>query len=281
MDLKQVLIIGSSGCLGAALMRLLPEWGMEGHAYDLRDGNNLFDTANLQQALQPVEVCIHLAAQADMAKAGQDISGTFRLNVEGTASVAKACVKANTKFLFCSSIGVYGNSKHSQQTEDSPISPTETYAESKAQAEQHLREIAGLDYRIIRPSVFYGPGTRPGLATQKFIDACLAGNTIQVHGDGRQTRCYTHVDDVASAFAVVIKEWPQEIVFNVASDTTVSVLELIDIIGRITNTQPKFEHVADRAGQIHQSCIDCSRLKSYGWEARHPSLEAGLLACLK
>lgn len=279
--MKHLLITGSNGCLGSALMRLLPEWGMEGHPYDLTDGDDIFDIDNLRQALQSVDACIHLAAQADLEKAEQDVAGTFHLNAEGAVSVAKTCAKTNTRFLFCSSICVYGNSKHSKQTEDSPINPTETYAESKTQAEQRLRAVEGLDYRVIRPSVFYGPGMRPALATQKFIDACLAGITIQVHGDGKHTRCYTHVDDVASAFAVVAKEWPRETVFNAASDEMVSVLELIDIIARITNTQPALEYVVDRCGQIYQSHIDCSRLKNYGWKVRYPSVEAGLLACLK
>ena len=281
MDLKQVLITGSSGCLGTALMRLLPEQGMEGRSYDLSNGDDIFDADNLYQALQPVDACIHLAAQADLEKAKQDTTDTFRINVEGTVSVAETCARTNTKLLFCSSVCVYGNNKHSRQTEGSPTAPAETYSKTKTEAEQRLSAIEQLDYRIIRPSVFYGRGMRASLATQKFIDACLEGRTIQVHGDGKHTRCYTHVNDVASAFALVLEKWPREVVFNVASDEVISVLELIDIVGYVTGTQPKFEHVADRHGQIYQSNIGCGRLKSYGWQPGYPSVKAGLLDYLK
>lgn len=280
MDVKNVLVTGARGFLGTALVRVLAECGINSRSYDISDGQDILDPDGLRWAMRGMAGCVHLAAQADLEAAEKAPEEAFRLNVDGALRVAEVCAEVGAKYLFASSVCPYGNNGHDVQTEESPLCPTEIYAETKAVAERALKEVAGLDYRIIRPAVYYGPGMRPALAVHRFMTACLSGNAIQVHGDGKQTRCYVHVDDVAGAFATVLQKWPDELVFNVASDEVVSVLELIEIVSRVTGTQPAIQHVADRFGQIYHSHIDCTLLKNHGWRARYPSLEAGLLTCL-
>ena len=99
-----------------------------------------------------------------------------------------------------------------------------------------------------------------------------------IHGDGQQTRCYTHVDDVSSGI-ICILESEATGVFNISSEEELSVLELIDILSKVTNKVANVEFVDDRAGQIRKSNISSKRLNSLGWWPRY-TIEDGLMSCL-
>ncbi|MGR3914742.1 MAG: NAD(P)-dependent oxidoreductase [Gammaproteobacteria bacterium] len=273
--MMRVLVTGSGGMLGGVLMRTLRRRGMQAAGYDLRNGRDILNARSLAQALRGMDLCVHAAAVADLYAAAGDPAACRRINVQGTRVTAEQCAKQNVKLLFTSTACAYGNNGRSRQFEDSPLRPGGTYSETKVQAEKSLAAIAGLDYRIIRPATFYGPGMRAALATQTFIDDCRAGRAMQIHGDGKQTRNFTHVADIAAAFASVAEQWPREKIFNAASDEETSVLELAILIARLTNTAPRIEHTPQRFEQIHGSSLDCTRLKNYGWRPAY-ALESGL-----
>ena len=278
--MKKILVTGSSGLLGRSLVRFLCQHGVQTVPYDLSHGKDIRDRNSFRQSLQGVDLCIHLAAVADMYVAAQDRDFCFEINLGATRMIAEECAKQDVRLLFISTVCVYGNNGCKRQVEMSPLCPHDNYTESKVAAEVLLPEVENLDYRIMRPSTFYGSGMRGSLATQKFLDACLKGKAIQIHGDGMQTRCFTHVDDIASALITVAAKWPEEKVFNIASDEERTVLQLAEIAGCVTNIRPRIEYISDREGQIRISSIDSSLLKSYGWRAKY-SLREGLRTCLK
>ena len=262
------MVTGSRGFLGKSVVSQLQGFNRDVVHFDLQDGDDILNSQQVISALQNSDLCIHLAAVADIYDAKADAKRCRMINVEGTRNVAKACVEADVRLLFISTACAYGNNGHLVQTENSPLAPTEIYAETKAEAENLLSSIKDLDYRIIRPATFYGPGMRDTLAIQRFVTASNSGRRIEIHGTGTQTRCYTHVDDVALAIMIIAEQWPEDIVYNVANPQPKSVIELVDMIRELSGKDLEIRHIDDRIGQIYCSSIDVSRMESLGWTPR-------------
>ena len=274
----KVLVTGSEGFLGRRLCALL-ETQTEHTVlrYDLQLGHDVLNAEQLDDALNGVDVCIHLAAVADLYIAEEDPERTQSINVEATRLVLEACNRHVVRLLFASTVCAYGNNGYEQSDEKAPLAPTEVYASSKATAEVLFSN--QLDkHCILRLSTFYGPDMRPSLATSVFLRALLNDEVIHIHGDGQQTRCYTHVDDVAQGI-ICILESDQNGVFNVAGEEEVSVLELIKILAIVTNKIPQLQFIDDRFGQIRRSNISSNRLRRLGWHPKY-TLEQGLRSCV-
>ena len=274
----RVLVTGSEGFLGRRLCALL-ETQTEHIVlrYDLQLGHDVLNAEQLDDALNGVDACIHLAAVADLYIAEEDPERTQSINVEATRLVLEACNRHEVRLLFASTVCAYGNNGYEQSDEKAPLAPTEVYASSKATAETLFSN--QLDkHCILRLATFYGPDMRPSLATSVFLRSLLNDEVIHIHGDGLQTRCYTHVDDVAQGILCIL-ESKQNGVFNIASEEELSVLELIDILSKVTNKVANVEFVDDRAGQIRKSNISSKRLNSLGWWPRY-TIEDGLMSCL-
>jgi UDP-glucose 4-epimerase len=274
----RVLVTGSEGFLGQRLCALLEtETDHEILRYDLQLGHDVLNARQFDAALDGVDACIHLAAIADLYIAEKNPERTQQVNVEATRIVLEACNRHDVRLLFASTVCAYGNNKLEESDENSPLAPTEIYASSKAAGESLLADQLE-KHSIMRLATFYGPGMRQSLATSVFLNALLNDEPLQVHGDGQQTRCYTHVDDVSSGI-ICILESEATGVFNIASEEELSVLELIALLSKVTNKVAHVEFVDDRVGQIRKSNISSKRLNSLGWWPRY-TIEDGLMSCL-
>lgn len=274
----KVLVTGSEGFLGRRLCALLD--AQTEHIvlrYDLQLGHDVLNAEQLDDALDGVDACIHLAAVADLYIAEEDPERTQSINVEATRLVLEACNRHDVRLLFASTVCAYGNNGYEQSDENAPLAPTEVYALSKATAETLLAD--QLDkHCILRLATFYGPDMRQSLATSVFIRALLNDEVIHIHGDGQQTRCYTHVEDVANGILCIL-ESKQTGVFNIAGEEEVSVLKLIEVLAGIANKTPRLQFVDDRFGQIRRSNISSNRLRRLGWFPKY-SIVQGLRSCL-
>ncbi len=276
----KILVTGSKGFLGRYVANRLQSKGHLVLHFDLEDGCDILDSDAFMVAVADSDLCIHLAAVADLYDAEANHNLCQRVNVEGTRIVAECCQSKGVRLLFISTVCAYGNNDCEIQSESSPLAPTEIYAKSKADAEILLTTIPHLDYRIIRPATFYGVGMRETLVIKKFLDASLNDGRIEIHGSGKQTRCYTHVSDVANAIVLIAEKWPEDLRFNVASLEEVSVNNLVSIISSISEIELIPTNVPDRIGQIERSRIDISRMESLGW-APQITLFEGVLQLLE
>jgi UDP-glucose 4-epimerase len=272
-----VLVTGSEGLLGTSVCAELRRRGHALRGYDLVAGDDILDRARLTRALDGCVACLHLAAVADLYDAEADPSRCDLVNVEGTRRVAQACWATGARLLYASTCCVYGNNGVEVCDETAPPAPSERYAQSKLEGEAFV-PLAGPQGVVLRLATFYGPGMRETLATSVFLRRALAGEPIEIHGDGQQTRCYTHVDDVACGIVTVLESSARPTCVNVASDEACSVLELARLAQRVTGVEVPLRFVADRPGQIRRSAIDSSLLRSLGWAPRW-SLADGLRAC--
>lgn len=272
-----VLVTGSEGFLGASVCAELRRRGYAPRGYDLRDGDDILDQDRLHRALRGCVACLHLAAVADLYDADADPIRCELVNVEGTRRVAEACRASGARLLYASTCCVYGNNGVERCDETATPAPSERYAQTKLAGEAFV-QLAGPGGVALRLATFYGPGMRESLATSVFLRRAIAGQAIVVHGDGQQTRCYTHVDDIARGIITVLDSPARPSCVNVASDEVCSVLELARIAQQAAGVEVPLRFVTDRPGQIRHSQIDAGLLRQLGWAPRW-SLADGMRAC--
>ena len=110
-------------------------------------------------------------------KSSDPLTEFRKVNVEGTARLAREAAKAGVKrFVFISSIKVNGEETNTPYTPESPPNPTDPYGISKYEAEQVLRKIeaeTGLEVVVVRPTLVYGPGVKANFLNMM---KCLKGN---------------------------------------------------------------------------------------------------------
>ncbi|HEX3131756.1 MAG TPA: NAD-dependent epimerase/dehydratase family protein, partial [Thermoanaerobaculia bacterium] len=153
------------------------------------------------------------------------------------------------RFVFTSSIAVYGRNQL-PMTEEMEPRPEDPYGISKYAVELDLRaahDMFGLDFLVFRPHNVYGErqnlGDRYRNVIGIFLNQLMQGEPLTVFGDGTQTRAFSHIADVAPLIARSIEiEEARNQVFNVGADRPYSILELVDVIGRVLDVEPRIGH---------------------------------------
>ena len=273
----KILVTGSEGFLGKILCQQLNTAGHEIVRYDISLGKDILDREQLAQEMASCTVCIHLAAVADLYIAEHQPELARNLNINATKSLLEIAEELNIRVLFASTVCAYGNNGVAVCVEESPLAPTEVYAESKAEAERLFYD--KLDkHAILRLATFYGPNMRTSLATSIFIKALKNNEQIHIHGTGLQTRCYTHVDDIASGI-IAVMDSEQNGIYNISSDEEMNVIDLIELISELMGKKANTVHVNDRFGQINKSKISSKKLQNLGWKPKY-DLRSGLKTCI-
>jgi dihydroflavonol-4-reductase len=207
----RILITGGSGFIGSRLAQMAHHNGERltvftaenngvEHARcgELRKagieviGGSLDDTAALESALRGCDFVIHLAAAQHEAERPESY---FRqVNVEGTRRLLELSARAGVRrFVYGSTIGVYGNAANATLDEDSPITPMNAYGRTKAAAEAVVRAHEGkMSCAIVRISETYGPGD---MRLLKLFRGVLSGRYLTV-GDGKNEHQLIYVDDL-------------------------------------------------------------------------------------
>lgn len=168
----------------------------------------------------------HLAAYAAEGLSHYIRRYNYETNVVGSVNLINAAVNYGVKrFVFTSSVAVYGLDAHGATEEQRPT-PIDPYGIAKWTVEQDLRAAAitfGLPYTIFRPGNVYGPrqnlsdGYRNAVGI--FIRQCLKGEPMTIYGDGEQTRQFTYIDDVAPLIAICVDVPPMENqIYNIGAD---------------------------------------------------------------
>jgi UDP-glucose 4-epimerase len=227
-----------------------------------------FDVINLQ------------AAQIDVRVSVQDPGFDAQTNVFGLINMLEGAALGKVKrVVFASSGGVvYGDPEVLPTPETSPKMPISPYGVSKLSGEHYLRALGtlrGFETVAMRYANVFGPRQDPKSeagVVSIFISRLLEGLPITIYGDGKQTRDYVFVEDVARAnvAASSAKLSPSSdhdsIAFNVATAQQVSVLELANAVGETLGVKPKIDFAPARAGELMRSSLDISKAKkTLGW----------------
>lgn len=184
--------------------------------------------SDLPSMLPGCRTVIHCAAHVHRATETDEEKQTFqRINVDGTARLAEACMRAKVQqFVYLSTIAVYGEAIHRElPDEESNIRCKTFYAQSKYEGEQVVRN-SSLDWRIVRIATVYGIGDRANF--WKLAKAMKRGRfVLPGRGMARKSVIEIHeLVDILSRLAVI--EDPKYRLLNLANPNTPSLREICD-----------------------------------------------------
>jgi UDP-glucose 4-epimerase len=220
----------------------------------------------------------HLAGRADLVPSIVNPEDYFQVNVEGTFRALQLARELGVKrFLYAASSTCYGIPDTYPTPESAPCNPEHPYALTKLMGEEmvlHWQKVYQLPALSLRLFNVYGPRSRTtgayGAVFGVFLKQKLAGVPFTVVGDGTQTRDFTFVSDVASAFLAAAKSGVQGEIFNVGSGHTYAVNRLIELLGG------EKEFIPRRPGEPDCTFADTQKITSrIGWTPSIP-LEEGV-----
>jgi UDP-glucuronate 4-epimerase len=203
----------------------------------------------------PIDSVVNLAARAGVRQSIETPWAYFETNVRGTLNLLELCREFGiSKLVLASTSSLYGAHNplpfNEQANTDAPLSP---YAASKKAAETlcyAYHSLYGIGITVLRYFTVYGPGGRPDMSIFRFIQWISEGRPVVVYGDGRQSRDFTYVDDIAHGTLAALSPLKYEII-NLGSDRPVVLLDAIrlieDILGRKAVLDFRPSHPADVA----------------------------------
>ena len=219
-----------------------------------------------------IEGIVHLAAIVNIVEALKEPLRAIRVNVYGTASMLELARKLDIdRFVFASSVAVYGEPLKLPIREEHPIRPANLYGLTKLIGEKLLWRWYS-DYGIktvaLRYFNVYGPRMRPGPyagVVYNFVKALLNGLKPVIYGDGLQTRDFVYVEDVARANMLALKS-NYVGALNICSGRETSIVELYSILCSMMQGCPGPEYAPPRPGDVRRSVGDCSLAgRVLGW----------------
>ena len=219
-----------------------------------------------------VEVVVHLAARAGPRPSLEQPRLFYEVNVIGMLGLLEAARKHGVhNFVAASSSSVYGLNTTMPFAEDHRIHrPASPYAASKGAAEllgHTYAHVYGVPVTMVRLFTVYGPRQRPDMAIMKFAQRIVAGEPIEIYGDGSSVRDYTYVDDVVAALAALVdRPFPYE-VFNVGGGHRVVLDEVVQALERGLDRAAIVRHVGEQVGDVPATWSDSSHAReAFGYE---------------
>ena len=196
------------------------------------------DNSRLRDLVAACDYIIHMAAQAGVRSSwGTSFEVYLRNNIHATQLLLEAAKGTGIKQLvYSSSSSVYGESREMPLVESAALHPISPYGVTKLAGENLAVYSRAFEVPTVSLRYFtvYGPRQRPDMAFQKFIRAMIAGEPIEVYGDGFQIRDFTYVQDIVEGILLAL-EAPSGSVFNLGGGSKVSLRDAIahleDILG--------------------------------------------------
>ena len=268
----KTLVTGGAGFIGSTLCRMLLEQGDDvivlddlstgtyENLEDMDDGRRLrlivenVNNASITDAcVREADRVFHLASAVGVRLIIDQPVRTLESIVGGTETVLKSCARYRRPFLLTSTSEVYGKGSKVpfSEEDDTVMGPTSKRRWSYASAKM-LDEFLALAYwvetrlPIVITRLFNTVGPRQtgqyGMVIPSFVRQALRGQPITVYGDGQQSRCFAHVQDVAGALAKIIATpAARGKVVNIGNDSEITIMDLARRVKELTGSNSEIQ----------------------------------------
>ena len=319
----KILITGGTGFQGSNLSKSLLKDGHEVVILNLHSEKNetnikrfelqnaykiwgsINDMRTIKDAMAGVDLVVHTAAKIHVDDSIENPTDYFETNVMGTNNVLEAARRFDVPVIHVSTCEVYGF-QDEDLLETSPLMPRSPYAASKAGADRMAyayHTTYDMNICIVRPFNVFGPGQKDGecgAVIPIWTTSLMKGDDINIYGDGSQSREFIYIDDLLSAYKIIIdkmlngKELAGEVI-NIGTGVDVEVKQLAEkMVSKVKGPwippkdhdfsypsgQGKFEkgkivYGESRPGEVKRFISNSDKMKSFGWEPKI-DLEEGL-----
>src|ERR1039458_1143509 len=297
---SHVLVTGAAGFIGSHVCRCLIHEGNRVIGLDDLSGGfrdhlpegvqfvqgSVTDAALVQKlfAEHKFDYVFHLAAYAAEGLSHFIKHFNYTNNLLGSVNLINASVNHDVKcFIFTSSIAVYGRNQL-PMTEDTVPQPEDPYGIAKYAVELDLKEaheMFGLNYVVFRPHNVYGENQNLGDRYRNvigiFMNQIMQGQPMTIFGDGKQTRAFSFIDDVAPVIAASIaRPACYNQVYNVGADKAYSVAELARVVAKAMGAEPNIKMLEARNEVVHAYSAHEKVRKHFGDLIKNISLAEGV-----
>lgn len=300
MGSSKILVTGAAGFIGAAVAKKLVELGFEVITIDnlstgykeavpkgvrLIEGNTYDESILIQLENNEFEAIMHIAGQSSGEISFDNPVYDLQSNAQSTLLLMKLALKTNCKkFIYASTMSVYGIQEEGAVNETALPVPESFYAVGKLASENYMRIYSkyGLACTALRLFNVYGPGQnlenmRQGMISI-YLGKALKTGTIQVKGDKNRFRDMVYIDDVVNAFVTSLQfEKPSYQFYNVATGIKTTVGEVVDAIQKLFDKDIPVKYEGSTAGDVFGIYGSFEKLKNeLNWSPQ-TSLNEGLV----
>jgi nucleoside-diphosphate-sugar epimerase len=232
---------------------------------------SVVDYALVRKLMTGVDYVAHLAAR-NIIVSTKNPREDYEVNIGGTLNVLMAARETKPKrIVYSSSASVYGNPRIIPISEDESPLTFSPYSVSKLAGENYCYSFYETFYvpaTVVRYSNIYGPKQDPGNpycgVISKFILAIENGQTVQIHGDGLQTRDFTYVDDaVSGTLSALLSPRADGLVFNLGTGTETTIIGMVEILTELLGKKVACEHIDRRdIDNIRRRVMNIERIRT-------------------
>jgi UDP-glucuronate 4-epimerase len=301
------IVTGASGFIGSKVAEMLLDQGQDvvgidnmNDAYDVRLKQWRLDILKRRRCFEfyELDICdraglrsifdfegkldgvINLAARAGVRQSLDDPWIYVETNCVGTLNLLEECrTRGINKFVLASTSSLYGNDNpiaHAEHMSTSePLSP---YAASKKAAESlcySYHHLYGLDITVLRYFTVYGPAGRPDMSLFRFVQWICEGRPVTIFGDGRQSRDFTYVDDIARGTLAALKPAGFSII-NLGSDDPAVLMDAVRIVEELTGRSAQIEFKSSHPADVPTTWADITRAREQLNWAPTTNLQSGI-----
>ncbi|MGA1822808.1 MAG: NAD-dependent epimerase/dehydratase family protein [Thermoplasmatota archaeon] len=288
-----VLVTGGAGFIGSHLVDLLISKGHVVYVLDDLSSGTLDNLASvmdepnfkfirgdirnpIEDSVNPssmgggpgIEAVFHLGARVDVTTSMEDPMGDAAVNYIGTINVLNFALKKGVRsVIYSSSAAVYGDTADIPVRETAPKHPLSPYGLHKLSSERMMdifSDVYGMSCSSLRFFNVYGPrqdSNSPYAGViSLFLDKAGKGDPLLIYGDGSQTRDFIHVSDISAALYTAYVDNLKG-VYNVGTGVETSLLDLADMLDRISGRKLRRIFMPARKGEIERSVASIDKLR--------------------
>ncbi|HXY17047.1 MAG TPA: NAD-dependent epimerase/dehydratase family protein [Gaiellaceae bacterium] len=234
---------------------------------------DLVDLDFVRDAVRGCDAVVHLAAVSDVNEVVLDPARAEMVNAGGTRTLLEAArLEGIGTVVYASTIWVYGDRNGEVVDEDAALQlPTHFYTATKLAGEMYCTsyvELFGLDCRIARFGIPYGPRARSATVLAAFAMEALRGEPLTIHGDGSQSRRFVYAEDLAEGVLATLTAGMRGRTYNLVGDESITVRTIAETVCSLIRPVP-IVHLEARFGDLRGAEISGERAaRELGWKPR-------------